>query len=334
MDTFSPLKLPKYKVVASSGGSDDQQRQNMFEAFDWAEGIPIKEHRTTPILFHRGTWNGFYNYPIELDTDIVNELGSTTIKLYLQQFGTGFGIKDGLVRVPTTILANCLKQSPDQFQMEFNGGLFFNNLVNSLFDELTAKNVFTASVPTWTGYSYLTLPFPGIDELNIDGNGIYDFQKVVDENRFEGGNLLYLCSVHINSYNSGATQGIYYKTNMTPITDEEQITIEIPQYGPIPGFTYTPGKEILDTNTVRLSNDKDILARCFPRFRRFKCIIYLRRFHDEEVEKGVAALMQPIHEALISEIQQYNFVKRGPYHVTEDITEVVKNDIVEWLETL
>lgn len=307
MNQYSLLKLPEYKVSIVDTG-EEHLISTITVAHDW-QGRPIgSNYLLTPILYHRGSvLSRAYTDP---ESTQANFTFPSSVAIRATQYGEGFGVTGDCSRVPRSLLyAGDIRPAATTFSPLPMGGqnaslAYAETIVSGMSANLIRNNVFAACVPSNNSIkNYITFAFPGSSRETWAPFVIDDGKRILDPDRFEGGELLLLYALSVNDSASVGIEGIYYHCTAPPtlIADTQQVDHEITG-----------------------------LAACFPKFKRFKEIVYLRQFYGTASQIALADVLMPAHLALASSLSPYNVILKGPYSATEDITSVIEADIDEF----
>jgi hypothetical protein len=349
MNANSVLTLPKYKLVSTGGRFLEPgvtaQAIPLSLSYDWT-GRPIANNPLyTPIAYHRGSWlalggidpgtttaipNSAY-WPGHFDSSSGQEMSALMRNI---QHGQAFAAAKSGVRVPTTILYNCLIAKASQAfgwaPWNNNGGPTGHSELDAMslsvqtmiegVNGLEAANALVALMDPsnvwYAGQRFLGIPYPASGSHTVNdtwsGSPITNENKVVDESRFVGGNLLVLSGIIINMSGSGNNASDYYDVSC---------------------FGSTVSRDNVATNLI--ADDLDIAKRCYSRFRRFQHYIYAIGSRTSSGSALCANTVYAHMQDAVASAAAYGVSLRGLYdQAVNDLTSQVQTDVATFLAAL
>lgn len=306
-----PRHLPAYKVntfQSSVAPITNSTFQLGFTAYNWA-GVPISNHLSDlPILYHHGSWRAYNKADPTVSSDTLTDpVGGGGTETFTQ-YGTRLGTSGSLKR-PTAVLYNCelypntTGSSTITQGLASEGTTAFAGVLAYLATQSTALTAVNAcTCPIWsqsTRNRFMVLPF-----LCTSWAGSNSDPVILNEERFEGGDLLVLYAAYANSKGAGSASNCDYVTT----AGVERTALTVPEAA--------------------------ALGRAYARFKSFKAIIYVRRWYTVAAEQATYDAVGPTLFGLASAVSPYNMTLKGPYEATTDISATVESDVASWLAGL
>jgi hypothetical protein len=306
-------------------------------AYDWT-GRPTNKNRLlTPIFYHRGSWLSLQGIdptttgtPNSFYWPLVNG-SANAVQMQNTQYGTAFESASSLLpKAPTTVLFNMfLGATPTTTGSGLAVPSNYNTYATASFatignaTKLLARHAFVALIDPcdWMqrgNPGFLCLPFPGTGTTTItqtvNGTNYTNKTKVADETLIAGGNLLVLTGLYPNGSGGFSSGGCSY-FNVAALNDGTVIQD--------------------DLLTSLIASDQDVLARCYPKFRKFAHYVYVFGTQNNKQSTAVANGCWSHLQTIGANAAAYGVTVRGLYQTgVTNIASIVTADVTTFLNSL
>lgn len=339
MKQGSPLSLPPYRI-STDGVSP------LLASYTWTGKLVSPEDPTMPIMY-----NKYMNlvisglYPVWDRSDFAPRF---------KQYGTPSGSVRA-VRCPNSIISAFPYTGADfsytSLASPFGGHLYgpsFRDVADSISDKLASINASISTIELYYAkqFQFLSGLFPrlGISSGPYDsplGFGVdakvyaynYDFSQI------SGGNCLALVT------DTGASYfglGPFSPNGNVLSYSTPGLAYNYAKIGAAPSYPVT-----MFSNDVLKDHDIALFKDAYARFNRFKMIVYLRQYSGSVYENdgGPDFLTDPSRQAamassvsqenaatttMLAPLASYGVVVKGPYEITDPLTSVIKQDILDF----